>query len=66
MNPYFDNPVVLLLGGRVTILNWGTVWDTYEYFAYDYRQLRRKKIIYRKIADMDIQARVRDGGQSVR
>jgi hypothetical protein len=54
LSPYFDNPVVLLLGGLVTILNWVTVWDTYEYFAYDYRQLRRKKIIYRKIADMDI------------
>ncbi len=40
---YFDNPVVLLLGGLVTILNWVTVWDTYEYFVYEYRQPEEKE-----------------------
>jgi len=56
MNPYFENPVVFLLGGLVTILNWVTVWHTYEYFVYEYRQLRRKQKIYRKIAGMEIRA----------
>ncbi len=60
----FENPVVLLLGGLITILNWVTVWHTYEYFMYEYRQLRRKRRIYRKITGMKIQVRVRDAGPS--
>ena len=60
----FENPVVLLLGGLITILNWVTVWHTYQYFMYEYRQLRRKRRIYRKITGMKIQVRVRDAGPS--
>lgn len=45
---------VILLGGLVTILNWVTIWDTYEYFVYDYRKLARKRRIYRKLSGMDI------------
>jgi len=60
LNLDFENPVVLLLAGLITILNWVTVWHTYEYFMYEYRQLRRKQRIYRKIAGMKIRARVRD------
>jgi hypothetical protein len=60
LNLDFEDPVVLLLGGLITILNWVTVWHTYEYFMYEYRQLRRKQRIYRKIAGMTIQVRVRD------
>jgi hypothetical protein len=60
LNLDFENPVVLLLGGLITILNWVTVWHTYEYFMYEYRQLRRKRRIYNKIAGMTIQVRVRD------
>jgi hypothetical protein len=44
----------LLLIGLITILNWVTVWDTYEYFMYDYRNLWRKKNIYKKITRMPI------------
>jgi hypothetical protein len=44
----------LLLLGLITILNWVTIWDTYEYFMYDYRNLWRKKRIYRKIAQIPI------------
>jgi hypothetical protein len=44
----------LLLIGLITILNWVTVWDTYEYFMYDYRNLWRKKRIYKKITRMPI------------
>jgi hypothetical protein len=61
----FESSVVLLLGGLITILNWVTVWHTYEYFMYEYRSLRRKQRIYRKIAGMQIQVRVRDAGPGV-
>ena len=54
LNLDFENPVVLLLGGLITILNWVTIWHTYEYFVYEYRSLRRKRRIYNKIAGMDI------------
>ncbi len=49
-----DEPLVTLLTGLITILNWVTVWDTYEYFVYDYRRLERKRRIYRKLAGIDI------------
>jgi hypothetical protein len=65
LNLDFENPIVLLLGGLITILNWVTVWHTYEYFMYEYRQLRRKQRIYRKIAGMDIQVRARDAEPGV-
>lgn len=60
LNLDFENPVVLLLGGLITILNWVTVWHTYEYFVYEYRSLRRKQRIYRKIAGMKIRVTGRD------
>jgi hypothetical protein len=46
---------ILLLGGLISILNWVTIWDTYEYFVYDYRHLVRRHSIYRKVSSMDIQ-----------
>ncbi|NMA10523.1 MAG: hypothetical protein GX932_05850 [Methanomicrobiales archaeon] len=49
-----DDPAVVLLTGLVTILNWVTIWDTYEYFVYDYRREMRKRRIYEKLADIDI------------
>lgn len=51
---YLDTPVVILLTGLVTILNWVTVWDTYEYFVYDYRRELRKRRIYQKLAGIGI------------
>ncbi|HOI13421.1 MAG TPA: hypothetical protein PLG75_06155 [Methanoculleus sp.] len=51
---YLDGPTAILLTGLVTILNWVTVWDTYEYFVYDYRREVRKRRIYKKLADMEI------------
>jgi hypothetical protein len=44
----------LLLAGLVTILNWVTIWDTYEYFMYDYRNLCRKRRIYEKVTRIPI------------
>lgn len=60
LNLDFENPVVLLIGGLVTILNWVTIWHTYEYFVYEYRSLRRKRRVYRKIAGMDIRVTGRE------
>jgi hypothetical protein len=44
----------ILLFGLVVILNWVTIWDTYEYFTYDWRHLWRKRRIYTKISRMDV------------
>ncbi len=51
--------VVVLLTGLVTILNRVTIWDTYEYFVYDYRREIRKRRIYQKLAGIGI--RVEEG-----
>jgi len=44
----------ILLTGLVVILNWVTIWDTYEYFVYDWRHLWRKRKIYEKISRMNV------------
>ncbi len=44
----------LLFVGFITILNWVTVWDTYEHFAYDYLRLYRKRGIYTKLSRIPI------------
>ena len=49
-----DRLIIFLLGGLITILNWVTVWHTYEYFVYDYRSEMRNRRIYRKLAGIDI------------
>ncbi len=49
-----NQPGIILLGGLITILNWVTIWDTYEYFVYDYRNEMRRRRIYRKLAAIDI------------
>lgn len=46
-------PTVLLVG-FITILNWVTVWDTYEHYVYDYLFLKRKLKIYEKISRIPI------------
>jgi len=43
-----------MLAGLVTILNWVTIWDTYEYIVYDYRRELQKYLIYRKLTEIDI------------
>ena len=40
---------VIIILGFLTILNWVTIWHTYEHFLYDYRNLARKRRIFRKI-----------------
>jgi hypothetical protein len=42
----------------IMIANWATVWHTIEMYLYDYRNLRRKIQIYRKIAKMPVSVRM--------
>ncbi|RXE56755.1 hypothetical protein ABH15_00845 [Methanoculleus taiwanensis] len=51
---YLESLVVILLGGLITILNWVTIWNTYEYFVYDYRHLMHRRRIYRKVPALEI------------
>ena len=51
---YFRGFVMTMLAGLVTILNWVTIWDTYEYIVYDYRRELQKYLIYRKLTEIDI------------
>jgi len=44
----------VLIAGFITILNWVTIWDTYEHFVFDYRDLWRKKRIYEKVIRIPI------------
>jgi len=46
--------VGILILGTITILNWVTVWDTYEHFIYEYVPLGRKLKFYKKISEMEI------------
>ena len=45
---------VLIIVGFLTIMNWATIWDTYEHFVYEYRNLARKRRIFRKIIKIPI------------
>jgi hypothetical protein len=59
LTAYYDeyalgNLPFLLLTGLITILNWVTIWDTYEYFMYDHRHLCRKRKMYEKITRIPI------------
>jgi hypothetical protein len=47
----------LLLTGLVIIINWVMVWDTYEYFVYDWRLAWRKRRIYAKISQAGVEVR---------
>jgi hypothetical protein len=52
-----DSINVLIIVGFLTIMNWATIWDTYEHFLYDYRNLARKRRIFRKITKIPITVR---------
>ena len=43
--------------GFITIMNWVTVWHTYEHFMYDYRNLARKRWIFEKITKIPVTIR---------
>jgi len=48
---------VTLIIGFITIMNWVTVWHTYEHFMYDYRNLARKRWIFEKITKIPVTIR---------
>ena len=43
-----------LILGIFIIINWVTVWHTYEYFVYDYRKLWRKYRVYEKLTRVNV------------
>jgi hypothetical protein len=49
-----DSLQVAIILGFLTIMNWATIWDTYEHFLYDYRNLARKRRIFQKITRIPI------------
>jgi hypothetical protein len=42
------------VGGVIIIMNWATIWDTYEYFIFDTREKRHRKKLLNKIIGADI------------
>jgi hypothetical protein len=46
-----------LILGFITIMNWVTVWHTYEHFMYDYRNLARKRWIFEKLTKIPVTIR---------
>jgi hypothetical protein len=43
-----------LVGGLVIIINWATIWDTYEFFIFDGREKRQRKKLLNKSIDGEI------------
>jgi hypothetical protein len=43
-----------LLGALVIIINWATIWDTYEFFIFDGREKSQRKKLLNKIIDGEI------------
>jgi hypothetical protein len=44
----------ILVGGILVIMNWATIWDTYEYFIFDGREKSQRKKLLNKIINADI------------
>ena len=49
-----DPFLVEILIGCFIIINWVTVWHTYEYFVYEYRKLWRKYRVYEKLTRVNV------------
>ena len=47
----------LVIAFIILILNWASLWDTLEMFLYDYRNIFRKRRIYRKISRIPVSVR---------
>jgi len=52
-----ESAKIVIILGFLTIMNWATIWDTYEHFVYDYRNLARKRRIFRKITEIPVTIR---------
>jgi hypothetical protein len=44
----------ILVGGIVVIMNWATIWDTYEFFIFDGREKSQRKKLLNKIINAEI------------
>ena len=44
----------IFVGAIIVILNWATIWDTYEFFIFDGRQRQHRKRLLEKIIDAEI------------
>jgi len=42
------------IGGVIIIMNWATIWDTYEFFIFDGREKSHRKKLLNKIINADI------------
>jgi hypothetical protein len=55
---YYRDPtppfITSLIFGVFVIMNWVTIWDTYEYFLYDWRKLWRKYRVYKKLTRVNV------------
>jgi len=55
---YYINPAPSFLSslfvGVFVVINWVTIWDTYEYFVYDWRKLWRKYRVYEKLTRLNV------------
>jgi len=49
-----DVMIIAIIIGFITIMNWVTVWHTYEHFMYDYRNLARKRWIFEKMTRIPV------------
>jgi hypothetical protein len=52
-----ESALVVIVFAFLTILNWATIWDTYEHFVFDYRNLARQRRIFKKITEIPITVR---------
>jgi hypothetical protein len=46
--------IIQLMIGVFIIINWVTIWHTYEYFVYDYRKLWRKYRVYDMLTRVNV------------
>jgi hypothetical protein len=44
----------MFIGGIIIIMNWATIWDTYEFFIFDGREKNHRKKLINKIINADI------------
>jgi hypothetical protein len=42
------------IGGIIIIMNWATIWDTYEFFIFDGREKNQRKKLLNKIINAEI------------
>jgi hypothetical protein len=52
-----ESVAVVIILGFLTIMNWATIWDTYEHFVYEYRNLARKRRIFQKVTKIPVTIR---------